>query len=209
MPTHGSESYYVIGEGLLGESVGGRERQRSPPSIASARRAGAGPAAAVPPFRFSRLGPKGVEQAARRAQSQEDRRARWRSPAAAHGADPGRLHLPRPVHRPRPDLRQDAASCSATNVSPAAAAAGALAAASTSTRSTAPGRSDPESAKFYEADGLHLKIGQDDRGRRQPGQTASTCRAAPATPTRSQAQGDHPRPAQRREPRGRADPPAR
>ena len=37
--------------------------------------------------------------------------------------------------------------------------------ASTSTRSTAPGPHDPESAKFYEADGIHLKIGQDRRGR--------------------------------------------
>ena len=39
------------------------------------------------------------------------------------------------------------------------AAPGALAAASTSTRCTAPGRPTPESAKFYEADGLHLKTG--------------------------------------------------
>ena len=61
MPTHGSESYYVIGEGLLSESVGGREAE-DPPIAASARRAGAGPAAAVPPFRFSRLGPKGANK---------------------------------------------------------------------------------------------------------------------------------------------------
>ena len=31
MPTHGSESYYVIGEGLLSESVGGRELGEDPP----------------------------------------------------------------------------------------------------------------------------------------------------------------------------------
>jgi len=42
--THGSESYYVIGEGLLTESVGGR-------TLAVA--------AAAPPFRFSRMGPRG------------------------------------------------------------------------------------------------------------------------------------------------------
>ena len=59
MPTHGSESYYVIGEGLLSESVGGREAQ-DPPIVAAAARGGAGPAAAAPPFRFSRLGPKGA-----------------------------------------------------------------------------------------------------------------------------------------------------
>jgi hypothetical protein len=45
---HGSESYFVIGEGLLGESGEGRESARA---VASA--------AAVPPFRFSRMGPKG------------------------------------------------------------------------------------------------------------------------------------------------------
>jgi len=45
---HGSESYFVIGEGLLTESVGGREL-----SLADADEAQA------PPFRFTRMGPKG------------------------------------------------------------------------------------------------------------------------------------------------------
>ena len=45
---HGSESYYVLGEGLLGESLGGRE-----PTLARTAEA------ATPPFRFSRMGPKG------------------------------------------------------------------------------------------------------------------------------------------------------
>jgi hypothetical protein len=43
---HGSESYFVVGEGLLGESGGGR------PETAFA--------STVPPFRFSRIGPKGT-----------------------------------------------------------------------------------------------------------------------------------------------------
>ena len=53
MVTHGSESYFVIGEGLLAESVGGRTGSEN----------GAGPAIAAialeaaPPFRFSRMGP--------------------------------------------------------------------------------------------------------------------------------------------------------
>jgi hypothetical protein len=46
--THGSESYYVIGEGLLSESVGGRPR-----TLADAVER------AAPPFRFSRMGPRG------------------------------------------------------------------------------------------------------------------------------------------------------
>lgn len=45
---HGSETYFVIGEGLLGESVGGRERTLARTTEAS-----------TSTFRFSRLGPKG------------------------------------------------------------------------------------------------------------------------------------------------------
>ncbi len=50
MERHGSESYFVLGEGLLAESVGGRER-----TLARAVEAEA------PPFRFSRMGPKGTD----------------------------------------------------------------------------------------------------------------------------------------------------
>ena len=45
---HGSESYFVLDEGLLAEAVGGRE------SALAARIE-----AAAPPFRFTRLGPRG------------------------------------------------------------------------------------------------------------------------------------------------------
>ncbi len=47
MEQHGSESFFVIGEGLLGEVAGGREPTVVlPPDVA----------AITPPFRFSRLG---------------------------------------------------------------------------------------------------------------------------------------------------------
>lgn len=49
MERHGSETYFVVGEGLLGESVGGRE-----PRLAAT--------AAAPAFRFSRMGPKGTRR---------------------------------------------------------------------------------------------------------------------------------------------------
>ena len=49
MAGHGSESYFVIGEGLLGESGGGRTATAMDATVA-----------AVPQFRFSRLGPRGV-----------------------------------------------------------------------------------------------------------------------------------------------------
>jgi len=45
---HGSESYFVLGEGLLAETVGGRDRALA-----------ASVEEAAPPFRFSRLGPRG------------------------------------------------------------------------------------------------------------------------------------------------------
>lgn len=51
MEKHGSESYFVIGEGLLGETVGGRDRTLAAPDEAQ-----------VPPFRFSRMGPIGAQQ---------------------------------------------------------------------------------------------------------------------------------------------------
>ncbi len=76
MEQHGSESYYILGEGLLTESVGGRERALA-----------ASVEAAVPPFRFSRLGPKGdsvpdatLERAAD-AMTNVDRRRESRIPA--------------------------------------------------------------------------------------------------------------------------------
>lgn len=48
MDRHGSESYFVLDEGLLAETVGGRERALA-----------ASVEAAAPPFRFRRLGPRG------------------------------------------------------------------------------------------------------------------------------------------------------
>jgi hypothetical protein len=49
MDRHGSESYFIIGEGLVAESGGGRDRTFSD-AVEDA----------APPFRFSRLGPRGT-----------------------------------------------------------------------------------------------------------------------------------------------------
>ena len=69
------------------------------------------------------------------------------------------------------------------------------------------GPQDPESAKFYEADGMHLKMGKTVAADGIPAKNGFDLpRGAGSTPG-GQAQGDHPRPAQRREPRGRPDPP--
>jgi Animal haem peroxidase len=53
---HGSESYFVAGEGLLSESVGGRV-----PAVANDVEG------SVPPFRFSRIGPRGLRHQLRNA----------------------------------------------------------------------------------------------------------------------------------------------
>ena len=66
---HGSESYFVVGEGLLDESVGGRV---SPLEAA----------AAAPPFRFSRMGPRGAGVQLPRGRAQEARQRDDRRAAA-------------------------------------------------------------------------------------------------------------------------------
>ena len=53
MEKHGSESYFVLGEGLLGESGEGLTL------VVAAK--------AAPPFRFSRMGPKGTGRQPSRA----------------------------------------------------------------------------------------------------------------------------------------------
>jgi hypothetical protein len=50
---HGSESYYIVGEGLVSVSGAGRGGTGTPSAAAA-------PDSETPPFRFSRLGPKGT-----------------------------------------------------------------------------------------------------------------------------------------------------
>ncbi len=61
---HGSESFFIEGEGLLTTQVGGRTGQEPDPMTESdsprATAARALPASAPPPFRFSRVGPRGT-----------------------------------------------------------------------------------------------------------------------------------------------------
>ena len=192
MEKHGSESYYVIGEGLLGESIGGRDA----PVVASRRR---GDRAAVP---LLADGPARDRQAAGRAEQQARSRTPW-SGAARRPADPRRLHLPRPVHRPRPDLRQDDGDARRRTFRRPSCSRRARRA-STSTRSTAPGPQDPASADVLRGRRAPPEDGEDGRARRTagfdlPARRRQHERAAP--------QGDHPGPAQRREPRRRPDPP--
>ncbi|HEX7292329.1 MAG TPA: heme peroxidase family protein [Conexibacter sp.] len=147
MERHGSESFFVIGEGLLSESAGGRDA----PTVAMAA------ADRAPPFRFSRMGPNG-----RGRQLGESLRARLGNAMAHTGGGASQIpagftYLGQFVDH---DLTFDKTKVMlGTAVSPAAL----LQARSPSLDLDSlygAGPQDPESAKFYESDGLHLKLGR-------------------------------------------------
>src|SRR6266536_1306084 len=145
MERHGSETYFVIGEGLLGESVGGRV------TLAPAEAAG------VPPFRFSRMGPNGAQR-----QLSDANRTKIADAMAVGGG--GALQIPAGFtylgqfvdH----DLTFDKTNAMlGQNVSPTDL----LQARSPSLDLDSlygAGPTDPGSTKFYEADGLHVKMGK-------------------------------------------------
>jgi hypothetical protein len=148
MERHGSESYFVIGEGMLGESVGGRT------DTFSARRAGT--AAAAAPFRFSRMGPKGT------GKQLGDAALRKLGQALIGGGGQSRIpagytYLGQFVDH---DLTFDKTEVMlGENVS----AADLVQARSPSLDLDSlygAGPTDPRSEKFYEADGVHLKVGK-------------------------------------------------
>jgi hypothetical protein len=146
MERHGSESYFVIGEGLLGESVGGREATLD-----------AAAEEAVPPFRFSRMGPRGTQH-----QIGEATRKRVGGAMATGGGGESKIpagftYLGQFTDH---DLTFDKTSVMlGQNVSPAHL----LQARSPSLDLDSlygAGPQDPESAKFYEADGIHQRMGK-------------------------------------------------
>ncbi len=153
MVTHGSESYFVIGEGLLAESVGGRASENGA-GPTTARTSDAGGA---PPFRFTRMGPSG-------AGKQIGEGARKKLGAAMARAGGGSSQIPAGFTYLGQFLDHDltfdkTVVMLGANVTPAQL----LQARSPSLDLDSlygAGPSDPESAKFYEADGLHLKVGK-------------------------------------------------
>jgi hypothetical protein len=142
---HGSESYFVIGEGLLGESVGGRER-----TLAAALEA------ETPPFRFSRMGPNGVEKQLGIPNRKKIANAMVAGTLNQGTIPAGFTYLGQFVDH---DLTFDKTIVAlGDNVSPVDL----IQARSPSLDLDSMygnGPNDPESAKFYEADGLHLKMG--------------------------------------------------
>jgi Animal haem peroxidase len=140
---HGAETYFVIGEGLLGDSDGGRPRTLS-----------ALTEAATPPFRFSRMGPKGDQLA-------EANRAKIGAAMAVGGGGEGQIpagftYLGQFIDH---DLTFDkTAVMLGQNVSPAMLVQARSPSLDLDSLYGA-GPQDPESAKFYAADGMHLKTG--------------------------------------------------
>ena len=149
MERHGSESYFVIGEGILGEARGGRQL------------AAASALASVPPFRFSRLGPKGSGK-----QLGKPNRVKIAEAMTVDNASPGQIpagytYLGQFLDH---DLTFDKSSLmEGVDIPPA-----------TLLQSRSPsldldslygvGPQDPGSAKFYESDGIHLKQGKAQGG---------------------------------------------
>ena len=147
MEKHGSESYFVIGEGLLTESDDGRDA--AGPQIAALE--------AAPPFRFSRMGPKGVNR-----QLGEGSHKKVANEMAAGGGGAGQIpagftYLGQFIDH---DLTFDKTSVMlGANISPAALLQGRSPSLDLDSLYGA-GPEDPESAKFYEADGIRLKMGK-------------------------------------------------
>jgi hypothetical protein len=150
---HGSESFYILGEGLLSTALGGRSgdagddvTEGSEPVVR---------AAAVPPFRFSRLGPKGTPRLSVQNLT-KIANAMIRGGGGLTGIPAGFTYLGQFIDH---DLTFDATSVAlGEDVGPAAMLQGRSPSLDLDSLYGA-GPSDPESAKFY-ADDRHLKMGR-------------------------------------------------
>ena len=140
---HGSETYNIVGEGVVGESLGGREMALT--------------ATAVPAFRFSRMGPKGSGM-----QLGEPARKALANVMAAGGGRGSRVpsgytYLGQFIDH---DLTFDKTNVALGVNVPATQLLQARSPSLDLDSLYGAGPADPESAKFYEADGIHLKMGK-------------------------------------------------
>jgi Animal haem peroxidase len=143
---HGAESYFVIGEGLLTESDGGRDR----PLAATEE-------ALIPPFRFSRMGPNGSGRQLNELNREKIGHAMASGGGGGSQIPAGFTYLGQFTDH---DLTFDKTNVMlGQHVSPAQL----LQARSPSIDLDSlygAGPTDPGSTMFYEADGLHLKMGR-------------------------------------------------
>jgi hypothetical protein len=144
---HGSETYFVIGEGLLGEELGGRDAILS-----------AADERAVPAFRFSRLGPKGTGKQLGEPNRLKIAVAMTVGGTANSGMGSGFTYLGQFIDH---DLTFDkTALMEGVDISPADLESGRSPTLDLDSLYGL-GPQDPGSAKFY-SDGLHLKMGSAD-----------------------------------------------
>jgi hypothetical protein len=147
MEKHGSETYYVVGEGVLGESIGGRDA----PVVASAA------GVAAPPFRFSRMGPAGTGK-----QLGEPNRRRIANAMVGRGSAQGTIpagftYLGQFIDH---DLTFDKTTVTlGDHISPAQLEQGRSPSLDLDSLYGA-GPQEPASAHFYQPDGLHLRMGR-------------------------------------------------
>ncbi len=146
MDRHGTEQYFVVGEGLYGGDTDGG-------TTAAAETAAA---ATGPPFRFSRLGPNGTGHQLSESNLTKLARAMTRTGAGPSGVPAGFTYLGQFIDH---DLTMDKTKVMlGDRVSPAML----LQARSPSLDLDSlygAGPQDPASARFYEADGVHLRVG--------------------------------------------------
>jgi hypothetical protein len=146
-PGHGSESFFIEGEGLLTAARGGREAPATPAGAAKA-----------PAFRFSRMGPKGPRPLAR------DIRKKVAQAMVADRANDGTIpagytYLGQFIDH---DLTFDKTTVAlGTDVSPADMLQGRSPALDLDSLYGA-GPSDPDSERFYQSNGRKLKMGRTD-----------------------------------------------
>jgi Animal haem peroxidase len=145
---HGQETYFVVGEGILGEALGGRE-----PTLAAALEANA------PVFRFSRLGPKGTGKQLGEPNRRKIAVAMTAGGGGTGGMGAGFTYLGQFIDH---DLTFDKSGLiEGADVSPADLI---LSRSPTLDLDSlyGSGPNSSGSAKFYESDGLHLKVGDAD-----------------------------------------------
>ncbi len=143
MERHSSESYFVLGEGLLTESAGGRALAEDV-------------APAAPPFRFTRMGPRGVGKQLPEGIRKKLANAMTAGGGGAQGIPAGFTYLGQFIDH---DLTFDKTVVMlGENRSPAQLLQGRSPSLDLDSLYGA-GPGDPASAKFYKADGVHLKSG--------------------------------------------------
>ena len=152
---HGSESFFIEGEGLVNTQVGGRSGTEPDPITEP----GATPAPALapdapPPFRFSRVGPRGISM--RPALLEQLADAMTKGGGGTGDVPAGYTYFGQFVDH---DLTMDATDVTlGDNISPARLLQGRSPSLDLDSLYGA-GPADDESARFYEADGLHLRTG--------------------------------------------------